>query len=471
MIELIYKDTDEAIDMMTSEIIDTTRVLISYESSKTTTHASPGQPFGSGIADALEYMLKVGESLGLSPKNLDGYAGHLECGDHGPLIAILVHLDVVPAGSGWLHPPFGGVVDGGRLYGRGAQDDKGPAVAALYAIVAARDAGILDNVRVRLILGTDEESDWECMTRYFATEETPIMAFTPDAAFPVIAGEKGLLAVKLTFSGGSCHLAPAGGSAINMVPDRCSITLPSGTLCHNVLERSRSWNAIPDCSLSIMGSPEEGLSLDMAGKSAHGSMPFEGANSITAMADYLDGIEGLPQNDCSIRAFRWLAKYIAQDWSGNNLGVAYSHPEMGSLTVNVGTIGSCDTGTWVTLDIRFPLGSSCDELVKKIENTLPETAFSTVLSQKSPIYSSPESPLVQALLRAWVDYSGQEVPPLYIGGTTYAKAIPNCVAFGAIFPDGVELVHQANEYVEISDLIGSTKIFARALTQMSRTVE
>lgn len=112
--------------------------------------------------------------MGFETRNFDGYAGDVRMGPLGvdPL-AILVHLDVVPAGDGWTVPPFAAEIEDGRMYGRGMSDDKGPAAAALYAMYAMKKAGLPLKREVRLIFGCDEESGWECMKYYMAHCDMP----------------------------------------------------------------------------------------------------------------------------------------------------------------------------------------------------------------------------------------------------------------------------------------------------------
>ena len=136
--------------------------------------------------------------MGFETRNFDGYAGDVRMGPLGvdPL-AILVHLDVVPAGDGWSMDPFGAEIEGGRMYGRGMSDDKGPAAAALYAMYAMKKAGLPLKREVRLIFGCDEESGWECMKYYMAHCDMPRTGFSPDASYPVINTEKGMLHLSL----------------------------------------------------------------------------------------------------------------------------------------------------------------------------------------------------------------------------------------------------------------------------------
>ena len=99
-------------------------------------------PYGAGPAMALKYTLALCRRMGFRTKNADGRYGYAEIGSGPELIGILAHLDTVPAGSGWTYPPFAGTLSEGRLYGRGAQDDKGPVIACIYAMKELLDSGV-----------------------------------------------------------------------------------------------------------------------------------------------------------------------------------------------------------------------------------------------------------------------------------------------------------------------------------------
>lgn len=153
--------------------------------------AQPGMPFGEGPARALDEALKLCDELGFATKNHDGYVGTAELNDKDTILHILAHMDVVGEGKGWDTDPYGPVEKDGVLYGRGVADDKGPAVAALFAMKCVKDLGIPLNHSARMILGTDEESGSEDIAHYYATEPYAKYTFSPDADFPVINIEKG----------------------------------------------------------------------------------------------------------------------------------------------------------------------------------------------------------------------------------------------------------------------------------------
>ncbi|RXZ80215.1 M20 family peptidase [Paenibacillaceae bacterium] len=159
----------------------------------------PNQPYGEGVDEALQYMLRLGEELGFQVKNIDGYAGHVEYGSGEELIAVLVHLDTVHEGDGWTYPPFGAVIDHGKIFGRGASDDKGAAVVALFALKALQKIGVAPSKRVRIIFGTHEESGMQDMDYYFAREQKPDLAFTPDAGYPIFNRELGNINVAISW--------------------------------------------------------------------------------------------------------------------------------------------------------------------------------------------------------------------------------------------------------------------------------
>ena len=187
---------NQQIENYKNEIIKTTQELIQIPS----THSNsddPSKPFGENINKSLEYMLDLGNKLGFRTKNIDGYCGYIEFGEGDELIGIIGHLDVVPEGGNWTFPPFSGTISDNKIFGRGAIDDKGPVVSSLYAMKIVKDNYKI-NKRVRLILGLNEERDWQCINYYKEHEELPTIGFSPDADFPCIYAEKSLLTCNLT---------------------------------------------------------------------------------------------------------------------------------------------------------------------------------------------------------------------------------------------------------------------------------
>ena len=180
-----------------------------------------GYPFGAAVDQALRKALQIAGDLGFRTHYGDGgYYGYAEIGEGAEMVGVLGHLDVVPPGKleDWHADRLIRLRRMGCLYGRGTQDDKGPLLAALFAVKALMDAGVKFNKRVRFIFGTDEETLWRCINRYKEKEELPGMGFSPDARFPLIFAEKGLLQLHLEGANRS-GLRIAGGSAFNAVPD------------------------------------------------------------------------------------------------------------------------------------------------------------------------------------------------------------------------------------------------------------
>lgn len=230
-----------------------------------------GAPFGKGAADCLEYFLNLASSFGFETKNYDGYAGEVIFGE-GEEFAVLAHLDVVPAGSGWTHEPFGGEVDYGnaKIWGRGTMDDKGPAVCALLAMKVIKDKGLLPKKKIKLIVGCNEESGWACIDYYKAHAHMPDTGFSPDADFPVIYAEKGILHLKLAFPSNSAFTGLRGGERGNMVCDLCEVR-----------------TAADEAKLKKYNLVYENGKVISRGKSAHGSTPELGINAIAPVLKYL----------------------------------------------------------------------------------------------------------------------------------------------------------------------------------------
>lgn len=125
------------------EAVDTLSKLIGFPS-VATPQPQDGFPYGKPAAEALDFMLEQLSALGMTCTNYDYHMGAADWDDTlPPHLGILCHLDVVPVvQANWTSDPFTAEIRNDRIYGRGAIDDKGPAVAVLYALCAIKAAGI-----------------------------------------------------------------------------------------------------------------------------------------------------------------------------------------------------------------------------------------------------------------------------------------------------------------------------------------
>src|SRR5690606_23979473 len=173
-----------------NDLIHDTQRLLQIKSVLDEENATKDAPLGQGVKDALQFMLDLGEEHGFKSKNEGNLAGHIDFGEAEECVGILCHVDVVPEGDGWSVDPYGAEIKDGKIYARGAIDDKGPTMAAFYGMKIVKELDLPLKRRVRMIIGTDEESNWRCVDHYFEHEEMPTFGFAPDADFPIIYAEK-----------------------------------------------------------------------------------------------------------------------------------------------------------------------------------------------------------------------------------------------------------------------------------------
>lgn len=458
---------DQQIDSMEKEIIAAIQACIQIKSVKNSEHAAPNAPFGPGIKEALEWTLALGESFGFSVKNVDGYAGHIEMGS-GDLFGILGHLDVVPEGDGWSVPPYSGTIKDGKILGRGALDDKGPSLTALFAMKAIKDAGIPLNKKVRLILGTDEESGWADMDYYFQKEEVPQIGFAPDAEFPLIHAEKGILHLELSknFSDPLQHLVSIqGGERANVVPDFCEITI-KGIAEEIIVKQLHDFSFPENVSAKLNKQANIGeVSLTFKGVGAHGSLPQNGLNAVLYALKFL---RTLPLNSEEERLLDFIIKHPGEGFYGEGFDIAFHDEVSGQLSLNLGILELSAENIQFVLDLRYPVTFGLDDILPVIESkSQPEQFKVKVLTHQSAHHVPKDSDLVQALLKAYADVTGLEPFAFAIGGGTYAKALPQGVAFGPVFPGEPEVIHCADEYISIKNLLLTTKVYAQAILNIA----
>ena len=425
------------------------------------------KPFGEYANQALEYALKLGKQMGFKTKNIDGYCGYIEFGEGENLIGIIGHLDVVPSGDGWDTPPFKSIVKDGKIYGRGAIDDKGPVIAALYAMKAIKDNYKI-NSRVRLILGLNEENSWDCIEYYKKHEEWPTIGFSPDAEFPCIYAEKGICTMYFESSYVE-HNQPiiitninCNNNAINVVPKYCECTLKIDTSKISIKDIEIYIKKIhPDISYEINNNY---IKLISNGTQAHAAHPELGVNSISNLIVLLNQL--FSHYNIKINMFTFFDKHINTEYNGKSLGIN-CEDESGKLTLNVGDFKIEDNKLQIGLNLRIPVNTPLYEIENKIDSACRNHDITRITQKfQEPLYVPKDSYLVKTLCRIFNEETSSNTTPIAIGGGTYARAFENCISFGANMPGDTDMCHQANEYIKIDTLITASKIYAKAILEL-----
>ena len=420
--------------------------------------AEDGAPFGKEVRHMLDAAEADAKAMGFPVRDFDGYACDITLGDRPEMIAVLGHLDVVPAGDGWNYPPFGAEMDGTRIYGRGTSDDKGPALASLYAMRAIREAGIPLKKSIRLILGCNEETDWKDMEWYSAHAEIPAVGFSPDASFPVINTEKAIIHLRFTApetGSGLQVVEMATGERPNVIPGECTAVVRGG---EELAGKVRTWGLEKNLPVNAEVVPE-GVRITAEGIPGHSAYPEGRRNAIGMMICLLRdlGAEG---------PLKVLADAVGMTHDGSGLGCACSDEVSGPLTCNMGILHLKD-GAWTgTLDMRCPVNADLPALRDAAKAHLP--GFEVETLEMKPAHHVPaDSELVTQLLAAYEEETGRPGETIATGGGTYAKVLAQGVAFGAAFPDDEDLAHQANEYADMDRLVTAAKIYANALIRLA----
>lgn len=428
--------------------------------------AVEGMPFGKGAADALQCFLNMAEEMGFETENFDNYAGHVEYGDGEEVLGILGHVDVVPCGDGWICDPFQPEVIDGKLYGRGVLDNKGPMTVCLHALKILKDMQVPLKKKVRLIVGANEETDWKCVDYYFNKKKIapPQISFTPDAEFPLKHAEKGVFQYQLITKLKE-DLVLEGGNAYNSVAEYAYVLLPADKKTE-IEDRLKQWEAYTGCRYAC-SEEESQLKLEAFGFAAHAANPSKGTNAITGIMKAVDDLH--MENELGSIAHFYMEK-IGTDLYGENMGVGLEDEVSGRLSFNVGKVETIDGKLIFSIDNRVPVTYQCEDAQKRIEETLKNTRFKFENPQiTESIYVPKDSFLVQTLMDVYRDVTGDvDAQPQVDGACSYARALDNCVAFGAILPDQPDLMHQKNEYLELDKLPIWMKIYLEAIYRLAQ---
>ena len=456
------------IDNIKDKIVNSTCEIINIPSVFNDNDGSD-TPFGIHTVEALNYMLDLGKSFGFKTKNIDNMCGYIEFGKGDKLLGIIAHLDVVPAENDWTFSPFNATIDNNNIYGRGTIDDKGPAIAVLYAMKAVADNYDIKDKRVRLILGLNEENAWKCIERYNETEEIPDISFSPDANFPCIYAEKTIesLYLKQKYEKKPTiyiENISTNNNAINVVPKFCSVTLgfdnskivDMQNVIQNILDKYKY-------NINIEEIDNAHIKLISLGTAAHAAHPELGDNSLSKLLIVLYDL--FNEYNIHLDILDYFVKYIGDDYTGKELGIDYSD-ESGILTLNTAHFALEEDYLSIGFNLRIPVTYDYNNIEKEFNKYCNCNLEVTIARIQEPLYFEKTHHLVQKLCSIFNDYNNSNLEPIAIGGGTYARAFKNCISFGPQMPNAEDMCHQTDEFISIDNLIFCAKVYAQTILEL-----
>lgn len=431
-------------DKLEQEAIKTIQSFVQINSVRNELEAQKGVPFGPGIRAMFEQFVQTSREFGLDTFiDPDGYYAYAEIGPKDkPIIGILGHIDTVGLGdtSQWMCDPVSASIIDGKIIGRGVLDDKGPVAINLIALKALIEQQYEFQHRIRIIVGGAEETTWEGINRYKEQEELPVISYTPDADFPLINGEQGI--IQFAINGGGSDFIVCTNNSINAVCDKLAY---SGAKANVLIEKINDANY-------------ESQDVIISGKSAHAMECYKGDNAINKFV--ASGVEDTP-------LLQLLAQFCL-DVHGRDL-IKINNSE--NMTLNIGNLNIDNKTSRAEIDMRLPLGCDAQEMISYIKNLVLSRGLQFELLKYQPeLYVAEDTPLVSTLMDVYKNIMSKQAQPLTTGGGTYARALDNCVAFGMVFKDEnmLDLMHQPNECLEIKFIKPALNIYINAIQALDK---
>ena len=457
----------EFIDKNRDNILNDLSALISIPSINGP--ATEEYPLGEPVAKALDFTRDCAKGLGLEAENL-GHLTEIKFGDSGETMCVAVHADVVPVGDGWDTDPFELVEKNGKLYGRGTLDDKGPAIAAIYALAAVKSTGAVPKKQIRLLVGGEEETGMNDVKKYVEENGLPDYGLTPDGGFPIINAELGVLFSKMDFAemkekGAVKLLNLTAGRAFNCVPDSCECTISVGdrdSLLRAETVISEFAENCPELKYDVKNNK---ITLSSTGVSAHGSVPWKGKSALYTVLAVLKKIYVATSSENAFVDF--CDRCIGSD-DGKKLGIYFADELSGTISTNCGMCGVSDGKAFITFDIRVPVSASVKEINEKLKKLAAEYGAEYTVDQlEEGIHVSKDSAFMQSVASSYEKATGKKAEFLCERGSTYAKSFGGKgVAFGPIDekdPSAGGNLHTVNEYIDKEALFELAVIYAVTL--------
>ncbi|AUJ84378.1 M20 family peptidase [Enterococcus sp. PF-2] len=401
---------------------------------------APHAPYGKGPREVLAYVMEKSAAYGFQTTVIDDAIGYAHWGPTDTdYIGVLGHLDVVPAGSGWSYPPFALTEKDGNFYGRGILDNKGPIISCLFAMKLLKDLGHQPQLPLRIIFGTDEESGMSDIPHYLAAEQPPRFGFTPDCKYPVVYGERGVVNVQLDFplpaQEQQLLAAFSGDQFRDHVPDHLSVTIGS-------------------------------QSFEALGKRSPSNAPELGDNAITKLAQ--QAAPQLAATPSLQAALQWIAQSFHQQHYGEGVDLVLEDADSGKLILTPVVLQKSASGLALEVAFRYPVSVTEEQVLAGVQKALPEGASLTILRSIPGFCRSKDAPEIQTLSTIYHQVTGNDPTPVTTTGATYARKMPNILAFGPSFPGQKGIAHNQDEYMAVADLRMNLEIYLRSLQALTK---
>lgn len=401
---------------------------------------APHAPYGKGPREVLAYVMEKSAAYGFQTTVIDDAIGYAHWGPTDTdYIGVLGHLDVVPAGSGWSYPPFALTEKDGNFYGRGILDNKGPIISCLFAMKLLKDLGHQPQLPLRIIFGTDEESGMSDIPHYLAAEQPPRFGFTPDCKYPVVYGERGVVNVQLDFplpaQEQQLLAAFSGDQFRDHVPDHLSVTIGS-------------------------------QSFEALGKRSPSNAPELGDNAITKLAQ--QAAPQLAATPSLQAALQWIAQSFHQQHYGEGIDLVLEDADSGKLILTPVVLQKSASGLALEVAFRYPVSVTEEQVLAGVQKALPEGASLTILRSIPGFCRSKDAPEIQTLSTIYHQVTGNDPTPVTTTGATYARKMPNILAFGPSFPGQKGIAHNQDEYMAVADLRMNLEIYLRSLQALTK---
>ncbi|MHC1735889.1 MAG: Sapep family Mn(2+)-dependent dipeptidase [Erysipelotrichaceae bacterium] len=439
------------------EMITSLQGLIRINSVGDLRTVTPEHPYGVGAFNALTYMKELALRDGFKVLDFDNHAIAIVLGEGEERIDVVCHLDVVSEGVGWTKDPFGGEIVDNKMFGRGTQDNKGPAMAAYTALKDIKEG--LESKQftlkrqLRVVLGCDEERTMDDIKHYIAKAGEPTFAFTPDGYFPLSIGEKGALMWTLKGKVFAGFDTLDGGVQCNVIAPTAQARFTS--LIPEILIERLDRSKIPH---TIETTPD-GILVHVEGKAAHASRPELGDNATVKLLKLIATTTEEPLANLLHTVFR--------DPYGESADLSYTSKSMGKLTLNLGVLRINKGELYAEIDCRYPIECDSHDLTRRLQDRLIGLDLSLDYDAK-PILNDENNPMIKLLLKRYAQWSKDATSrPIISGGVTYSKVIRNCVAFGPHRQDESSLAHQADECIDLHDLKKLVEVYAGAMLDLA----